>query len=76
MAVAARGRRVSTQRLEVKPLLQAGAAEGVQAVEEGERLVEHIGADLWQRPGISTLFGVEFRRQSLARAELLPLCSP
>jgi hypothetical protein len=32
--------------LEGEPLFQAGAAEGVQAVEEGEGLVEEIGADL------------------------------
>jgi hypothetical protein len=37
-----RGRR----GLEGEPLLQAGAAEGVQAVEQGERLVEQVGADL------------------------------
>jgi hypothetical protein len=32
--------------LEGEPFFQAGAAEGVQAVEEGERLVEDFGADL------------------------------
>lgn len=32
--------------LEGEPLLQAGAAEGVQAVEECERLVEEVGTDL------------------------------
>lgn len=32
--------------LEGEPFFQAGAAEGVQAVEEGEGLVEDFGADL------------------------------
>jgi len=32
--------------LEGEPFFQTGAAEGVQAVEEGERLVENFGADL------------------------------
>lgn len=32
--------------LEGEPLLQTGAAEGVQAVEQRERLVEHVGTDL------------------------------
>jgi hypothetical protein len=32
--------------LEGEPFLQAGAAEGVKAVEEGERLVEEVGTDL------------------------------
>jgi hypothetical protein len=35
--------------LKGKPFFQTGAAEGVQAVEEGERLIEEVGADLWQR---------------------------
>jgi hypothetical protein len=34
--------------LEVEPFFQARAAEGVQAVEEGERLVEHLCAYLYQ----------------------------
>jgi hypothetical protein len=32
--------------LEAEPFLEAGAAEGVQAVEEGEGLVEEVGAYL------------------------------
>jgi hypothetical protein len=32
--------------LKSEPLLQAGAAEGVQAIEQRERLVEQVGADL------------------------------
>lgn len=32
--------------LELEPFFQTAAAEGVQAVEERERLVEHFGADL------------------------------
>jgi hypothetical protein len=32
--------------LKGKPLLQTGAAEGVQAIEQGKRLVEQVGADL------------------------------
>jgi hypothetical protein len=32
--------------LEGEPFFQAGATEGVQAVEEGERLVANFGADL------------------------------
>jgi hypothetical protein len=32
--------------LQGEPFLQAGAAEGVEAVEEGERLVEKVGTDL------------------------------
>lgn len=32
--------------LEGEPFFQAGAAEGVQAVEEGEGLVEDFGTDL------------------------------
>ena len=35
--------------LEVEPFFQAGAAEGVQAVEEGERLVEDFRAYLISR---------------------------
>lgn len=34
------------RRLECKPLLQTRAAEGVEAVEQRERLVQQIGADL------------------------------
>ena len=32
--------------LEAEPFFQAGAAEGVQAVEAGEGVVEEVGADL------------------------------
>jgi hypothetical protein len=32
--------------LKGEPFFQAGAAKGVQAVEEGEGLVEEVGADL------------------------------
>jgi hypothetical protein len=35
--------------LEGEPFFQAGAAEGVQAVEESEGLVENLGADLYSR---------------------------
>lgn len=35
-----------SRRLEGEPLLQAGAAEGVQAVEQRERLEQDIGTDL------------------------------
>lgn len=38
--------RRSGRRLEGEPLLQTCAAEGVEAVEERERLVEQVGADL------------------------------
>ena len=38
--------RCGSRGLEGKPFFQAGAAEGVQAVEEGERLVEQVGAYL------------------------------
>lgn len=44
-------RGVDAQRLEVEPFLQAGAAEGVQAVEEGEGLVEEVGAYLFDDGG-------------------------
>jgi hypothetical protein len=48
---AARGAGVRVYRrrgrgLESEPFLQAGAAEGVQAVEQCERLVEEVGTDL------------------------------
>lgn len=39
--------------LEGEPFLQTCAAKGVQAVEEGERLIEQVGADL----GLSELAG-------------------
>ena len=32
--------------MESKPFFEACAAEGVEAIEEGERVVEHFGADL------------------------------
>jgi hypothetical protein len=35
--------------LEGEPFFKAGATEGMQTVEEGERLVEEIGADLQLR---------------------------
>ena len=34
--------------LEGEPFFQAGATEGVQAVEESKGLVEDLGADLYQ----------------------------
>jgi hypothetical protein len=37
---------VDARGLEGEPFFQAGAAEGVQAVEEGEGLVEEVGAYL------------------------------
>jgi hypothetical protein len=40
------GRGLGALGLEVEPFLQAGRAEGVQAVQEGERLVEEVGAYL------------------------------
>jgi len=40
------GRGAVGGELEGEPFFQTGAAEGVQAVEEGERLVENFGADL------------------------------
>jgi hypothetical protein len=38
--------RGSGRGLEGEPFLQTGAAEGVEAVEECERLVEEVGTDL------------------------------
>lgn len=45
------GRILGGGRLPTEPLVEAGAAEGVQAVEEGEGLVEQLGADLSEMLG-------------------------
>jgi hypothetical protein len=62
---AARGASVRVYRrrrrgLEREPFLQTGAAEGVQAVEQRERLVEQVGADLTSASQLASMHTLNF----------------
>lgn len=68
--------RCCSRCLEGEPFLQTSATEGVEAVEERERLVEEIGADLKLLAGASWLQTTKAPRRQRTRRWFLRVVVP
>jgi len=63
------GRGAARGQLEGEPFFETTAAEGVQAVEEGEGLVEDVGADLVWESSLATA-GIKHRTKAITARKL------